>query len=63
MPSVRPILFAMVSLLCQQVGAAPDAAAVRKAAVLQHAKIIYATYSDCTAAAKTLQTAVREFVR
>jgi putative iron-regulated protein len=44
------------------VRAAPDAAEVKKAAVLQHAKIIYANYFDCTAGARRLQAAVKAFL-
>lgn len=42
--------------------AGPDIAAVKRAVVRQHAKIVFANYSDCVTEAKKLQTTVREFL-
>lgn len=40
-------------------GEAAETAAVRREVVQQHAKMVFAVYSDCVAEAKKLQTAVR----
>ena len=55
-------LLVLTALLPAQPLRAQDPAAVRRAVVLQHAKIVFATYSDCVAAAKVMQTAIREFL-
>lgn len=39
-----------------------DPVAIRQALVVQHARIIYASYEDCVTEAKKLQAAVREFL-
>lgn len=43
-------------------GETADAAAVKRAAVQQHAKMLHTNYVDCVAATKALQAAVRELV-
>ena len=42
--------------------AAVDLAALKRAVVLQHAKLIYANYTDCVTTAKRMQQAIREFL-
>jgi len=43
-------------------GDAADASAIRREAVQQHAKMVYAIYTDCVTEAKKLQSAVRDFL-
>ncbi len=42
--------------------ASPKLEALKRAVVLQHAKIIHANYADCAVSARKLQSAVRDFL-
>ena len=55
-------LLLAASSLQVRAGDAADAASLKRDVVLQHAKIVYANYSDCVTMAKKLQTAIREFL-
>lgn len=56
--STASILLALSAAMLR----AEDAAAVKKAAVMQHTKIIYASYADSLAAAQKLRSAVQDFL-
>ena len=60
---IRPLfLLAFVALPHAVRSLADDAVAVKRAVVLQHAKMIQANYSDCVAEAEVMETAMREFL-
>lgn len=59
----RILLFLSLTLLPDAVRAqTADAVAVKRAAVLQHTKIVQANYSDCVAEAEVMESAIKDFL-